>query len=216
MSTRILIADDHAILRQGVQALLEHEDDMEVVGEAADGRTAVRLCEQLHPDIVLMDISMPDLNGIEATRQIVAAHPTTRVVVLSMHQDKRFVAQVLQAKAVGYLLKDCVSDELVRAMRVVASGQTYLSPAIAGTVVEDYLQGGSDDAPSAAPLTPREREVLQLIAEGSSTKQTALELGISAKTIETHRQRIMKKLDIFSIAELTKYAIREGLTTPEH
>ncbi len=214
MSIRVLLADDHTILRQGLAALLNSQGDMEVVAEAADGRAACELTGQLAPDVVIMDLSMPDLNGVEAARRIVDNHPSCRVLMLSMYSDKRFVARALSAGASGYLLKDCVDEELVRAIRAVVEGRTYLSPDIAGAVVGDYVSGNSASG-QATDLTPREKEVLQLLAEGHSTKQIATELGISPKTVETHRQRTMDKLDIHSVAELTKYAIREGLTSAD-
>ncbi|MCG3178411.1 MAG: Transcriptional regulatory protein DegU [Phycisphaerae bacterium] len=216
MSIRILIADDHTILRQGVRALLEGQGDFEVVGEAGDGRVAVHLAFERKPDVIIMDITMPDLNGIEAARQILAHAPQTRLLFLSMHSDKRFVTRVMHAGAAGYLLKDCVGDELVSAIHQVVAGRTYVSRGVAGAT--DAAIGATTD-PSAQPptevLTPREREVLQLLAEGRSTKGIAFHLKVSAKTVETHRLRIMRKLEIFTVAELTKYAIREGLTTPE-
>ena len=216
MSVKVILADDHRIMREGLRSLLEREDGIEVVGEAGDGRTTVELARRLQPDVVVMDISMPDLNGVEATRQISSEYPGIRVLALSMHSDKRFVAGVLGAGASGYLLKDCALDELVRAIRVVVAGQIYLSPGIAGTVVQGYMSRLQKmEAPAFASLTPREREVLQLIAEGKTMKEIAGMLTVSVKTAETHRQQIMKKLDIRSVAELTKYAVREGLTSLE-
>jgi len=216
MSIKVLLADDHRIFREGLRALLEKERGIEVVGEAENGRTAIRLAKQLKPDVVLMDISMPDLNGIEATRQITTRTPDTRVIALSIHSDRRFVTGMLKAGAAGYLLKDCALEDLVRAIRTVAAGETYLSPAVAGNVVEAYLAQASAAGPSAStPLTPRQREVLQLLAEGWSTKQMAARLHVSVKTIETHRKQIMDELDIHSVAELTKFAVREGLTSLE-
>ena len=216
MSIKVLLVDDHHIFREGLRALLEKERGIEVVGEAENGRTAIRLAKQLKPDAVVMDISMPDLNGIEATRQITTRAPDTRVIALSIHSDRRFVTEMLKAGASGYLLKDCASEEFVRAIRTVAAGETYLSPTVAGSVVEAYLAQGSAAGPSAStPLTPRQREVLQLLAEGWSTKQMAVRLHVSVKTIETHRKQIMDELDIHSVAELTKFAVREGLTSLE-
>jgi DNA-binding NarL/FixJ family response regulator len=216
MAIKVFLADDHKLFREGVRALLEKEQDMKVVGEADDGRTTVRLMRELAPDVVIMDVAMPDLNGVEACRKIIAQFPHVKVLGLSMHSDKRFVAEMLRAGASGYLLKDCALDELVGAIRAVARNQTYLSPRIAGVVVRDYVERLSKKAPSQAPeLTPTEREVLQLLAEGKSTKVAAQTLHVTVKTIETHRQHIMAKLGIDSIAELTKYAIREGLTSLE-
>ena len=216
MSIRILLADDHQITRQGLKSLLEEQQDIEVIDEAEDGRTAVCLVRKLAPDVVIMDVSMPDLNGVEATRQIASGSPTTKVIALSMHSDALFVTEMLKSGASGYLLKDCAFEELDRAIRTVMSGNTYLSPAISGVVVDDYLHRLSKaDFSDSEVLTDREREVLQLLAEGNSTKRIALKLHISAKTVETHRRQIMNKLDIYTVAELTKYAIRKGLTSLE-
>lgn len=216
MSIRILLADDHKITRQGLRSLLEKQDDMEVVAEAEEGRTAVRLAREFSPHIVIMDVSMPDLNGVEATRQIVERTPDVKVIALSMHSDSLFVTEMLKSGASGYLLKDCAFEELTLAIRAVVDGKTYLSPSISGVVVDDYLHRLSKTA-YAGPdiLTNREREVLQLLAEGNSTKKIALKLHISVKTVETHRRQIMEKLDIDSVAELTKYAIRKGFTSLE-
>ncbi len=214
MSIRILLADDHRLFREGLRALLKETADMEVVAEAGDGRTAVQQTGELKPDVVAMDISMPDLNGIEATRQIASRVPGTKVIGLSVHSDKRFVEGMLKAGASGYLLKDCANEELIQAIRVVASGQTYLSPAIADTVVQGYVHGPEAKAkPSTDQLTPREREVLQLVAEGLASKQIAAKLNISVKTVDSHRHQIMERLNLHSVAELTKFAIRQGLTS---
>ena len=217
MSIRVLIADDHKIMLAGLRSLLEKQTDFEVVGEADNGRKAVQMAQEKTPDVVVMDVSMPDLNGIEATMQIVESLPKTRVIALSMHSDKRFVMGMLRAGASGYLLKDCASQELATAIHQVADGKKYLSPEITGVVINDFLLGAPAEEVTTATsrLSPREREVLQLIAEGWSTKQIASHLYVSIKTIETHRRQIMKKLDLHSIADLTKYAIREGLTSVE-
>ncbi len=216
MGVRILLADDHTLMRQGLRALLLSQPGVEVVGEAGDGRTTVQLADELHPDVVIMDISMPDLNGIEATRQVVSQSGQTRVVALSMHSDRRFVTQVLRAGASGYLLKDCAFEELARAIRAVLAGQTYLSPGIAGPVVEDYLrQLSGADAKAASDLSSREREILQLLAEGHASKEIATQLNLSVKTVDHHRRRVMDKIGARGLADLTKYAIREGLTSPE-
>jgi len=184
------------------------------VGEAADGRTAIQCVQELNPDVVVMDITMPDMNGMAATRQIIRERSRAKVLILSMHADRRFVAETLGAGAAGYLLKDGAFEELVLAIRTVVAGKTYLSPDIAGLMVDEYKQRLSSAKPAVVPvLSAREREVLQLLAEGQSTKQIAAELGVSVKTIETHRQQIMTKLNLDSIAELTKYAVREGLTS---
>lgn len=216
MTIKILVADDHQLVREGLRSLLENEPDLEVAGEAETGRKAVQLVRSLKPDLIIMDVSMPDLNGIEATRHIISECPEAKVLALSMHSDRRFVADILKAGASGYLLKDCAFEELVSAIRAVVIGQTYMSPGITGPVIQDYLRRLSDPDHSAASLlTPREREVLQLLAEGQTTKQMAGRLNVSVKTVETHRRRLMEKLRIFSVAELTKYAIREGLTSLE-
>ncbi len=214
MTIRILIADDHQIVREGLRNLLEREPDMRVVAEADDGRATVRMVREISPEVVIMDVAMPDLNGIEATRQIVAEFPKIKVIALSMYADQRFVLNMLKAGASGYLLKDCAFEELARAIRLVMSHKTYLSPGVTDIVVKDYTSGGnSSGQPSVfSILSPREREVLQLMAEGKSTSQIAGLLHVSVKTIETHRQQVMHKLDIHSVAELTKYALREGLT----
>jgi two-component system response regulator NreC len=213
MNIRILLADDHKIVRDGVRSLIDKEPDMDVVAEAGDGRTAVQLAQELSPAVVVMDIGMPDLNGMEAARQIVDAAPNVRVLALSMYADRRFVSEMLRAGASGYLPKKCAFEELAGAIRAVAAGRIYLSPAISEVVVKDYVRRLADaDAPAPSRLSAREREVLQLLAEGHSTKEIAVRLGVSAKTIETHRRRIMDKLDLHSVAELTKYAVREGLS----
>jgi len=216
MSIRILLADDHKITRQGLRSLLEKQQDMEVVAEAENGRLAVRLAGEIAPDVVIMDLTMPDLNGVEATRQIVADSPDVKVIALSMHSDSLFVTEMLKSGAAGYLLKDCAFEELAKAIRIVLEGKTYLSPSISGVVVEDYIHRlAQTDFAGFEVLTDREREVLQLMAEGHSTKQIATKLHISVKTVETHRRQIMSKLNIHTIAELTKYAIRKGLTSLE-
>jgi two-component system, NarL family, response regulator NreC len=217
MSTRVVVADDHGIMREGLCSLIRGLKDMQVVGEAPDGRTAARLARELSPDLMIMDISMPDLNGIDATRQILHANPAIKIIALSMHADKRFIAEMFKAGASGYLLKDAAFEELQRAIETVLAGQTYLCSRIAGVVVKDFTAALPLTKPaSAAALTPRERETLQLFAEGNTTKQIAMRLHVSVKTVETHRRNIMQKLHTDSIAELTKYAIREGLTSLEH
>jgi DNA-binding NarL/FixJ family response regulator len=216
MAIKVLIADDHQIVRQGLRTLLEKEPDLQVVAEADDGRATVQLVREMLPDVVIMDVAMPDLNGIEATRQIVAEFPKIKVIALSMYADRRFVVNMLKAGASGYLLKECAFEELVRAIRLVLSHKTYLSPGVTDIVVKDFVQGAPGTEPSVfSVLSPREREVLQLMAEGKSTSQIASSLYVSVKTVETHRQQVMQKLNIHSIAELTKYAIREGLTSLE-
>ena len=213
MTIKILLADDHRIMRDGLCALLKNEPDIEVVAEGDNGREAVEMSRKLKPNVVVMDMSMPGLNGVEATRQILALDDNVKVLVLSMHADKRFVIGALSAGASGYVLKDCAFEELVRAIHTVAMNQTYLSPSIADIVVESYKRSQPSPNQLFSVLTPREREVLQLLTEGASVKKIASLLRVSAKTIETHRQHIMEKLNTRSVAELTKYAIREGLTS---
>ena len=216
MPIKILLAEDHRIVREGLRALIEKQKDMEVVAEAKNGRSTVQLARKLVPDIVIMDITMPELNGIEATRQILAKAPGIKVIALSMHSDRRFVLEILSAGASGYLLKDCAFEELAQAIRIVTANQTYLSAKISKIVIKDYVRRLLlNNAPVSSILTAKEREILQLLAEGKATKEIASRLEISIKTVDTHRKSIMNKLDIHSIAELTKYAIRSGLTSLE-
>jgi DNA-binding NarL/FixJ family response regulator len=216
MNIKVLLVDDHKIVREGLRSLLEKEDDITVVAEAGNGRTAVQLANEALPDVVVMDIAMPEMNGIEATRRLTAENPEIRVLALSMHSARRFVSEALSVGAKGYLLKDCAADELVRAIRTVAADKIYLSPDIADQIVKDYVKNLPDSPPAALNvLSTREKEVLQLIAEGRNTKEIAFTLNVSIKTIETHRQQIMKKLNLQSVAGLTRYAIREGLTPLE-
>lgn len=213
MKRRILLVDDHQIMSGALRSLLESEGNHEVVGEAADGRSALEMVRSLRPQVVIMDVAMQDLNGIEATRQIKAEFPDVKVIALSAYADKRYVLGMLEAGASGYVLKRAAYDELRRAVESVLSGMHYLSPQVTRAVTE--LRGSSAQAPSAAGgalLAAREREILQLVAEGHSSGEIAQRLGISLSTVETHRRNIMKKLDVHSVAELTKYAIREGLT----
>jgi DNA-binding NarL/FixJ family response regulator len=211
---KVMLADDHHIVREGLRGLLEKQGDMEVLGEAQNGREAVRLCRQLRPDIVIMDISMPDLNGMDATRQILADSQTVKVVALSMHSEKHFVDGMLRAGVKGYLLKDCASEELIQCIHAVSAGRVYLSPAITPMIVSEFVNPTPRDCLSATPeLSAREREILQMIAEGRSTKKIADSLFISVKTVESHRKKIMDKTGVKTVAELTKYAIRLGLTT---
>jgi DNA-binding NarL/FixJ family response regulator len=216
MSIRILLVDDHKILRAGLRALIEKEKDLEVVGETGDGRRAVESARDLSPDVIIMDISMNKLNGIDATRQITAAFPDIKVLALSMHSDEHFVAGMLAAGASGYLLKDCAVEELSLAIRTAVSGNTYLSPPISKVMIRDYVgrltRGGL--SPSSV-LTAKEREILQLLAEGKTSKQIASSLNLSARTVEAHRREMMDKLDIHNVAELTKYAVRKGITDLE-
>jgi two-component system response regulator NreC len=212
--TKIILADDHRVVREGLRSLLEGEADFQVVAEAADGREAVRLCRELSPDVIIMDVAMPELNGVDATRAIAAESPGTKVLALSMHKDRQFVSGMLAAGAAGYLLKEAAYDEVVRAIRVVRENKTFLSPAVAGVVVQDYVRGMvHPDRYSGPELTDREREVLQLVAEGRTTKEIADRLFISVKTVESHRRQLMDKIGVRSIAELTKWAIKIGLTS---
>ena len=216
MSVRIILADDHKIMREGLRALLAKQKEIEVIAEADSGRGVIELCSQLHPDVVVIDISMPDLNGIDAARQITREAPDIKVIALSMHSDKKYVKEMLAAGASGYLLKDAAFEELGMAIATVLKNKTYLSPQITDTVVKDYVnENVPQDSIASTALSAREREVLQLIAEGKSTRDIAAKLYVSVKTIETHRKQIMDKLGLNSIAELTKYAIREGLTSVE-
>jgi two-component system, NarL family, response regulator NreC len=213
---KILLADDHQIVRDGLRSLLEKQEGVQIVGEADNGRTAVELALELKPDLVIMDVTMPDLNGIEATRIILQASPRCKVIALSMHSDKRYVTRALQAGALGYLLKDCAFDELAKAIQTVLRNRIYLSSEINETVVKEYLKKTERLEQTAySILTDRERQVVQLIAEGKTTKEIASILKISVKTVETHRQRSMNKLNIESIAGLTRFAIREGLVSLE-
>lgn len=213
MPIRILLADDHAILRRGLRALLEREDDMEVVGEAADGRETLKQVEELKPDVVVLDITMPNLNGIESARQIQAKGWRTAIIILSMHSDEGYVLRALRAGAKGYLLKDAVEAELIRAIQAVAGGKAYFSPEVSKLLVEDYVQGmqqrGLED--SYELLTPREREVLQLLAEGKSSKDIARLLELSVYTVDTHKSNLMQKLSLHSMAELILYAVRKRI-----
>ncbi len=218
MAIRILLADDHGIVRNGLRSLIEKQanSEMKVIAEAENGRIAVQLASELRPDIIIMDISMPDLNGMEASRQILDKHPGIKILGLSMHSNRRFVADMLSAGVCGYMLKESLFDELILAIRTIMTGDTYLSPRITGVVIEDYISRlAKGETSHSDVLTGREREVLQLLAEGKSTKQIAGQLHVSVKTIESNRRQIMNKLGIDSIAELTKYAIREGLTSLE-
>jgi len=213
MSTRILLVDDHNVVRAGVRALLEGEVSLEVVGEASDGASAVQLATELSPDVVLMDVGMAGMNGIDTTRRICELAPSVRVLALSMHREARFVAEMLRAGARGYLLKTCDLEELLTAIRTVAGGDAYVSPAVSCVLVGLVGRCGAPAASASNELSPREREVLGLVAEGLTTKEIAARLHRSAKTIDMHRRHIMGKLGIHSVAELTKYAVREGLTS---
>jgi two-component system response regulator NreC len=213
--TRILLVDDHQIMREGLMSLMAHEPDLEVVGDASDGRQAVQLARKLKPDLVVMDISMPGLSGIEATRQILGEVDRARVLALSMHADPRFVAGALEAGAHGYMIKDCTSQELLECIRTVAGGGTYLSPQVAEVVVKGFVRrlGEETGTPPASVLTPREREVLQLLVEGHTVKAIAERIHLGVKTVETHRRNIMEKLGLKSMVDLIKYAMREGVVS---
>lgn len=212
--TRILLADDHRIILDGLRALLKKQPDIEVVGDAQDGVAAVRLAEELCPDIVIMDIGMPKLNGIDATRQIYARMSDIKIIVLSMHCDRTFVHRMLKMGVSGYVLKDCAFEELIHAIEAVSTGNIYLSQAVTRMVVKECLPEPHSSGPTAYDLlSPREREILQLLAEGRKTKSVASYLKVSEKTVQTLRIKIMTKLNLGSTAELTKYAIKEGLTS---
>jgi len=203
-----LLADDHTIVRQGLKLILAAQPDFEVVGEAANGRDAADLAEKLKPDIVLMDVQMPELNGIEATRRMVAANSRIKVLVLSMHKEALYVREVLKAGARGYILKDAIDTELLSAMRLVARGDGYISPAVSGALLTDYRQQSSNPLDT---LSTREREVLQLIAEGKTNKEVATKLNLSVYTVDSHRGKIMEKLNLHSAGELVRFAMKNGL-----
>jgi DNA-binding NarL/FixJ family response regulator len=210
---RIVLADDHTILREGLRALLSTNADFEVVGEAADGREAVRSVEKLEPDLLLMDLSMPRMSGMDAISEIKKRHPTTKIIALTVHKTEEYLMTTLQAGADGYVLKDATHDELVMAIHNVVSGKSYLSPGISEKVIEGYLEGkeSSSSISSWQKLSQREREVLKLIAEGYKNKEIAEDLCISLKTVEKHRANLMKKLDLHNAAGLTVYAVERGL-----
>jgi DNA-binding NarL/FixJ family response regulator len=205
---RILLADDHAVVRQGFGRILTAHADMEVIGEAGNGREAVELAEELKPDLVVMDVSMPELNGIEATRRLMKAAPRTRVLALSMHKDSVYVREILRAGAQGFLLKDASDADLITAVRAVAQGQGYISPGVSEAVLSDYRRHVSDPIDL---LTSREREVLQLIAEGKTNKEIAAALNLSIYTVDAHRGRVMEKLNLHSTGEIVRFAMRNGL-----
>lgn len=219
---RVLLADDHALFRAGVRMLLEHMSGVEVVGEAADGREAVRFTKQLQPDVVLMDITMPGLNGLESAAQVTQECPRARVIMLSMHLNEQYVSQALRAGAAGYLLKDAAATELEQAVRTVARGDVYVNQAVSQHIIADYrrrlgagIESDQREPHPADVLTSRQREILQLVAEGHTTKEIAALLHRSEKTIEGHRARLMQQLDIHEVAGLVRYAIRIGLIPPD-
>ncbi|MEX2299751.1 MAG: response regulator transcription factor [Bryobacterales bacterium] len=205
---RILLADDHAVVRQGFGRILAAQSDLEVIGEVGNGREAVDLAEQLKPDVVVMDVSMPELNGIEATRRLMKAAPRTRVLALSMHKDSVYVREILRAGAQGFLLKDANDLDLLAAVRAVGQGQGYISPSVSEAVLSDYRKHVTDPIDL---LTSREREVLQLIAEGKTNKEIAAALNLSVYTVDAHRGRIMEKLNLHSTGEIVRFAMRNGL-----
>ncbi len=205
---RVLLADDHAMVRKGFRMILEAQPDMEIAGEAGNGREAVELAEKLHPDVVVMDVAMPELNGIEATRRLAASSPHTRILALSMHKDSVYVREILRAGARGYLLKDSIDTDLISAVRAVAKGDGYISPGVSDAVLSDYRRHVTDPIDL---LTSREREVLQMIAESKTNKEIAVALNLSVYTVEAHRGKIMEKLNLHSTGELVRFAVRHGL-----
>jgi DNA-binding NarL/FixJ family response regulator len=214
-TTRVLLADDHCLMRAGIRALLEKVPGVEVVGEAGDGHQALRLVKSTRPHIVLMDIAMTKLNGLEATARVAREFPDVKVIMLSMHATEEYVIRALRAGAAGYLLKDAATAEVELALQAVTRGETYLSRAIPRQAIEDRLTTSNRSREPLEPLTPRQREILQLIAEGKSTKEVAFELKVSAKTVETHRAQLMGRLKIFDVASLVRYAIRSGVVSSE-
>lgn len=216
MTVTILLVDDHAIIRQGLATLIEQQVDMEVAGHAESGRQAIKLAMELKPDIVVMDVSMPDLNGIDASQQILKQVPEAKIIALSIHSHRRYIVGMLRAGASGYLIKDCVFEELLTAINMVLKNHIYLSDKIRDLVLKDYILNIKiNDSLKSCPLSEREKNVIQMIAEGATTREIASRLDLSISTVETHRRHILDKLNTSSVAELTKYAIREGLTSME-
>ncbi len=215
MPTRVVLADDHVLIRAGLRALLHSLPNIEVIGEASDGHEAIDVIARQQPDVVIMDIGMPGLNGVDSTRRIVKQSPDTRVIILSMHANEEYVGRALEAGAMGYVLKGAEPAELELVLKAVMRGETYLSPSIAKHLVQDYLSHRKDKTPSLPDLTARQREVLQLVAEGCSTKDIANRLKLSVKTVDTHRSELMHRLDIHDVAGLVRYAIRTGLVSTE-
>jgi DNA-binding NarL/FixJ family response regulator len=212
MKTRVVLVDDHEILREALRMILHSESNIEVVGEASNGREALDLARDLQPDVMVLDIGMPDMNGIEATAAIVARSPNVKVIALSTHSDRRFVAEMIRAGASGYVVKNAASTELLRAIRAVSQGQAYLCPQVAAAVMREATQDPQRGEPQQSALTRREREVLKLLAEGQRTAGIAVRMHLAPTTVDVHRRNIMRKLDLHNVAELTKYALREGLT----
>jgi DNA-binding NarL/FixJ family response regulator len=216
VKTKILLVDDHQILREGLRSMLSKQPDFEVIGEAENGKQAIEKTEKFQPNVIVMDVSLPDINGIEATKTILATNPSTKIIALSMHSEKRFVMNMLRAGASGYLLKDCAFEELNNAIRFILAENLYISPALGSGIIKDYLKQISHLPEDEVDiLTPKEREILKFIASGKSVKEIAYDLNISVKTAETHRQHIMEKLGIYTTAELTQYAIVKGLIVIE-
>ena len=212
---RVLLADDHTLVRAGIRGLLQRLHDLEVVGEAEEGHEALRLAETLHPDVVLMDVGMPGLNGLEVAGRLAAEDPTIRVIILSMHTSEEFVLRALRAGCAGYLVKSSAVSELEVAIRSVARGETYLSPVVSKRVVDDYVSRTGGAAGPIDALTPRQREVLQLVAEGNTSKDIAQKLHLSVKTVEAHRAQLMERLGVHDLAGLVRFAVRVGLVAPE-
>lgn len=215
MKSRLVLVDDHMLFREGLKSLLKEDPRVDIVGEAGNGREAVRLCRELLPDIVITDVAMPELNGIEAARLILEQSPRTRIIVVSMHSSRRFIVGMLKAGAVGYLLKDCAFQELSSAITTVLDHKVYLSPAIAGILVDQVTRQGEIDKTELPELTSREIEVLQLLTEGKKASEVARRLHLSVKTVQTHRRNIMEKLDLHNLADLTRYAIQKGLISSD-
>lgn len=209
---KILLADDHKIMREGIKSLLEKYSDLQIVGEAENGLDIVKLAKEHIPDVIVMDISMPNLSGIEASRQIIGENPGIKIIILTMHTDRRFIAEVIKAGCMGYLIKDCAFDELVNAIHSVIDGKMYISHSLSGIMVKEYIDRiYSEEVDVLSRLTEKEKVVLKQIAEGKNVKEIAAEHGLSIKTVETHRNNIMKKLDLSSVTELVKFAIKEGI-----
>jgi DNA-binding NarL/FixJ family response regulator len=213
MATKILIADDHKLFREGLKNVIEKNVSLKVIAEATEGREAIKLCSQLHPDVVIMDVSMPGLNGIEATRSIVKDYPHIKVIALSMHPDKQFITKMLKAGAYAYLQKDSEVSELINAIKIVSQDQKYISHNVSNIIIDEFLNGSAEEK---SQLSHREKEILQLIAEGKSSREIAEILFLSSKTVDAHRKNIMDKLNLYTIPELTKYAIKSGLTSLEN
>ncbi len=215
MSIKIMVVDDHGIMRAGLELLIEQQDDMEIIGQAVNGREAVEKAEKLKPDVILMDVSLPDLNGIDATAKILKNQPNTKVIALSAYSNRRFVTDILKAGACGYVVKDCVTEELIRAIKTVYAGERYLCSKAAKILIDNFIdkESGSGESGALSKLTTRERELMQLVVEGKSAKQIARILNKSIKTVDGRRRTIMDKLDMDSLTELTKFAIRQGLTS---